>query len=74
MPREKGLAEESNVLNLDNRVIWEVREPMTRLAMAKVLEVCEDALIPDHATLHIAHWPNKEGFSVEARWTTGVPE
>lgn len=60
-------------VDLSNRVIWEVREPLTRLSMAKVLEVCEEALIPTHATLHIAHWPNKDGFSVEARWSMTVP-
>lgn len=68
MPRDirpNGMEEKHLI---EHRVEWEVRKPMTRSTLAQVLQVCEEALIPEHAKLRIVNWNNDEGFTVKASW------
>ena len=72
MPRDMDERPTENHVGIDHKVKWEVRKPMTRLALSEVLETCEEAVIPDHAILNIINWVNQEGFTVEARWSSRV--
>lgn len=57
---------------LENKVSYEVRKPLTRTTLAEVVDTLDDAMVPVHANVQIINFNNGEGFTVKASWTKNV--
>lgn len=54
---------------VEHKVRWEVDKPFTVHDLLEIREVCDQAIVPEHATLKIIHWAGDSGYTVEAKWS-----